>query len=518
MPAKSKTEQEALKYISEATTDRQLHIPWQRDVYRYCMPWRKRPMEWKQQHDQDDLFDSTAIEALNDFSADMQSTFTPIEDDWLDIEPAESLQGFTVAQLAPKLKEYQTAIFSEVRRSNFHEATQEAYPDLAAGTCAMVIQDYDINAPFQCQAIPITDLLITRGVYGGVDFRARVIANMRLTDIKVTYPRATLSADLETKIKNATPGMTVICHECVWRIWDPDKIERWQYVLLIDNVECETDVFEGPGSNPIIVTRWRTDSTTAWGVGPLYTVLPTIKTLDQLNYLIMKHLSFAVDPAGFYDDDGVINLENGIDPGKMIPRAIGSKIEPYESRADFQTSFFEREDMQHDIKRALFQDKPAQSGDTPPTAAQWMDQKAEVARRMGAPFGRMTTEWQHATFQRFAYLMTRRGTLPEIRHDGRLIRLRPQSPLIKAQRQQKVVVGGRLLEMIGQYFGPDAVHLLVDAPKTLARVQDGLGDDIVVLRSEQEIAAMAQQGAAIAQQTGMVPGGQSGAPPAANAA
>src|SRR6185503_8345118 len=103
MPAKSSTEQEALKYIAEATTDRQMHVPWQRDVYRYCMPWRKRPNEWKQQHDQDDLFDSTAIEALSDFSADMQSTFTPIEDDWLDIEPAESLPGFTIAQLKPKL-------------------------------------------------------------------------------------------------------------------------------------------------------------------------------------------------------------------------------------------------------------------------------------------------------------------------------------------------------------------------------------------------------------------------------
>src|ERR1041385_6470406 len=236
-----------------------------------------------------------------------------------------------------------------------------AYPDLGTGTCAMVIQDVDINQPLQCQAVPITDLLIVRGVHGGVDGRVRVIANMKLRDLQATYPKAVFAPELLTRIKNS-PGSETCVKECCWRVWNPDRVERWQYVLLVDNKAAQADVFEGAGSCPIVTARWRTDSTTAWGVGALYVVLPTIKTLDQLQYLLMKHLSFAVDPAGFYDDDGVINLDNGLEPGTMIPRATGSKIEPYESKAVFETGFFERKDMQSDIKRALFQDKPYQPG------------------------------------------------------------------------------------------------------------------------------------------------------------
>lgn len=521
-PLKSLLAGQALKWIDEAKTDKNKHRAWLDGVYRYCLPWRVRQGDSQQQHDQDDLFDSTAIEALSDFAADMQTTFTPVEDSWLDVEPAEDLDEFTKGDIAPKLKAYQDTVFSEVRRSNFHEASQEAYPDLGAGTCAMIIQDQNINEPFQCQAIPITDLLICRGVFGGADFRARR-SKMKLRDLKPTYPNAKIPARLVVKAQ-ANPGSTVDVYECFWRLWDQPGVERWQYVLLIDDEEAEQTVWEGAGSCPIIVARWRTDSTTAWGIGALYVVLPTIQTLDQLNYLILKHLSFVVDPAFFYDDDSVINLDNGLHPGEGIPRAIGSKIDLFESEADFNTAFFERKDMQQDIKRALFQDKPQQSGDTPPTAAQWMDQKAEIARRMGAPIGRLTTEWQWAIFQRFAYMMEHRGKLPEVTLNGNIVRLRPQSPLVKAQRQQKVMVGERLIGAINQAFGPQMGPLLMDAIKTSKNLKDQLGDDIVVLRTDGDISQFINRAAMLAQQAGLLPSGtvpgqqDQGAAPAAKAA
>jgi hypothetical protein len=508
---------QALKMIAEAELDRQTHRAWHDDVYRYCMPWRRRFNNTRQQHDQDDLFDSTAIEALSDFSADMQTTFTPVEDDWLDVEPAQNLAEFTKNQIAPQLKAYKDAIFAEIRRSNFHEASQEAYPDLGAGTCSMVIQDRDINQPIQCQAVPITDLLMIRGVNGGVDGRIRVIANMKLRDIRGSYPNAKISEELAKRIA-ANPGGIAKVHECCWRLWDQVGVERWQYVLLIDGKEAESDIWTGAGSAPLITARWRTDSTTAWGIGALYVVLPTIKTLDQLNYLILKHLSFVVDPVMFYDDDGTINLDNGLTPGDAIPRAMGSKIDLFESEADFNTAFFERKDMQQDIKRALFQDKPQQTGDTPPTASQWMDQKAEIARRMGAPIGRLTTEWQWAIFQRFAYLLEKRGVLPKVELNGKVVRLRPQSPLVKAQRQQKVMLADRLMQMIAQSFGPEMAPLIIDAIQTSKNLQDQLGDTIVKLRTDADISQFIEKAAAMAQQAGMLPGGGQGQPQQATAA
>jgi hypothetical protein len=516
MPAEtglSSLTQQARKRIAEAKRDKDKHKTWLNDAYRVTMPWRVREDQTEQQHDQDDLFDSTAIESLQDFSADMQTTFTPVEDNWLDVEPAQTLPEYTKAQIQPKLQAYAEVVFSEIRRSNFHEASQEAYPDLGLGTMSMVIQDIDINQPIQCQAVPITDMLITRGVHGGVDFRCRHIRNMKLGDLQPTYPKAKIQTDLAAKSQR-NPSATTQVHECWWRLWDEPGIERWQFVLLIDNKEADQEICKGAGGSALTTARWRTDSTTAWGIGPLYWVMPTIKTLDQLAYLILKHLSFVVDPAGFYDDDSVINLDNGIQPGVMIPRAQGSKIDLFESEADFNTAFYERKDMQQDIRRALFQDKPQQTGDTPPTAAQWMDQRAEIARRMGAPIGRLTTEWQWAIFQRFAYLLEKRGKLPKVELNGEVVRLRPQSPLVKAQRQQKVQVSERLTQMIIAMVGPEQAMMVIDAIKTAKNLQDSLGDTIVKLRDEKEITDLVAQGMALAKQTGMLPGGDGQSPTA----
>jgi hypothetical protein len=499
-------EQQAVKYIAEAEADRRSHETWLRDVYRFALPWRRRPSSWKQVHDQDELFDPTAIEATADFTADMQATFTPPDDDWLGVEPAETMQEFEKEKLKAPIANYKRTVFAEIRRSNFHEASQEAYPDLAAGTASMCIQDIDITQPIQCQAIPITDLLIARGVYGGVDFRCREIRNMRVRDLAPTYPNATIPASVK-RLAEKDAGATICVRECVWRLWDKKPMERWQYCLLIDNKLAEDDIFEGTGSCPIIVARWRTDSTTALGTGALYVVIPTIKTLDQLCYLILKHLNFRVDPATSYEDDGVINLENGLTPGTAIARAQGSKApEILESEGDLNTAFFERSEMQTQIKRALFQDKPEQPGKTPPTLGQWLDERARTAQRMGAPIGRLTTEWQWAIFARFAYLMAKRGVLPSVDLNGKVIRLRPESPLIKAQRQQGVNLADRCLEIFGvRLGGPQVVPLFVDTLKTAVKIKEMLGADAVILRSEEDIKQIVKTSVQAGQALGQIP-------------
>lgn len=499
-------EDEAVKRTGEAQIDKDLHLPWIRDLYRFTMPWRRRPGEQQQTNDQDELFDQTAQEALADFAGDMQDNLTPIDDDWIALEPAPGMSAADAAQLAPLLQGVQTAVFSEIRRSNLYEATLEAYPDLAIGTASLCIQDLGVlTEPIHCLAVPLTDLLLTRGVYGGVDFRAREIPAMKRRDLAVNYPHA-MTEDL-LRSAEADPAGTVCVKECWWRLWDkPNYGERWQYVLLIDSQYAAAAEYEGDGSCSLIAARWKTDSTTAWGIGSLYTALPGIKTLDELSYLVLKQLSFAVDPARTYDNDGTINPENGVDPGTWLPRMPGSKIDTLGSDADFDTTFFSREDMQKGVKRALFQDGPVQTGDTPPTAFQWADQKAAKAKRMGAPFGRMKTEWQMAIFVRFVYLLQNRGVIPKgFNLRSPKIRVVPQSPLILASQQHKAATASQMLQGLGAMFGPQALSVLVKAPETAAAIQKALGDKLVQLNSPAEVQTMMQQAAQAAQAAAQPP-------------
>lgn len=498
MTAKSALAKKAQKWIDEAEADKRLHELWQRDFYKYCLPHRRRPGDTMQEqpiHDQDELFDSTAIEMLASFAADMQSRFTPPAKDWLTVGVSQKVPVQFKSQVDAQMAVYQANVFGELRRSNFNEAVQEAYPDFGAGTAALCIQDYDINQPLQCQAISITDLLICRGMYGGLDLKARCLSP-KYSQLKELYPNAQFPSELLTKINKGDMSRAKV-RECWWRLYDQPGVERWQYVLLVDGHEAESKIFKGEGSCSIIVARWRTDSTTAWGVGPVYTILPTIKTLDQLAYLTLKYLGRVVDPVLFGPED--INLDQGIVPGTYVPVADGRKIEALESKQGIDAAFFERSMMQDEIKRAFFQNKPEQQGKTPPTASQWLDENAQIDKRMGAPVGRLVSEWQIPVFARVAYLQAQRGKLPPVQISNEAIKVEPQSPLIRSQRHEEVVVADNLLTMATNHFGPEQSAILIDGRATLENIQTNLEDKIVVLRSSEDIQKMTQMAAQAAQ-------------------
>ncbi len=504
MADRKKIAEQANKLIGEAEEDKRLHEIWHRDGYRHALPWRKRPGDNSQTqpiHDQDELFDNTAVDTLSDFAADCQNDFTPAETEWVKLEPSQELTGAQKAQITPQIAAYQTAVFSEIGRGNFHEASQESYPDLGLGTCAMCIQDLEPNEPIHNQAISITDLLIVRGAYGGLDFKGRR-HRPKYSELPYLYSTAEWSPEIRGKIEKGD-GTRVNVVESFWRLRDVPGTERWQYALMVDKVCAQDFIYEGAGSCAVIAARWKTDSTTAWGIGSLYHALPTIKTLDQLCYLILKHLNKSVDPAMAYDDDGVTNFDNGLVPGTTIPRSPGSKIDILESETDFDPAFFERASMKEDIRRALFQDKPDQQGKTPPTASQWIDEGLRNDRRKGAPIGRIRTEWQWAIFQRYAYLLEKRGILPKVELNGKLIRLRPQSPLIRSQKQEEVLTADKLLEIIGMRFGPQAVQILVKMLGTARAMKEGLGDKLVQFNSEDEVAKIMATMAQVAQQGAM---------------
>lgn len=482
------------KLLDKAKKDRQTHQAWLQDVYRFSMPWRTRFNSTTQNHDQDELFDTTAVEALTDFAADMQSTFTPLDKDWLEIAPIRQMSPSDKAQIKDQLRIRNEIIFDEIRRSNFNEAAQECYPDLGHGTMGMLIQDISSTRPIHCEAIPTPELLITRGLYGGVGatFRETKVMYRDLRtmwpDVQWPHTVASKAASLSTEECTVTDG--------IYRDWEDISKDRFVYCVMHGQTVCSVKELEGDGSSPFVVARWRTDRTTAWGVGPLYVTLPKVKTLDQLVYLILKALNKNVDPVLAYDDDGVINLDLGILPGSTIARQAGSKIDVIESSADFQTAFFERDAMAQEIKRSLYQDKPYQRGDTPPSASQWMDETAQLAKRMGAPIGRLVNEWQVPVVKRFSHLLEKRGVLQPVTLNSEVILLKGESPLVKQQRQDDVVVADRVLEILLTRFGENVVNIVVDTEETARNMVETLGAYLIKLRSTAEIGKLATNAAA----------------------
>lgn len=479
---------EVMRRIERAERDRNRHMSRLQDCYKYALPWRHYANQTQPQDQLDEIFDETIAIVVEDFAADMLNTFTPLKADWLDVRPAETLDAAQKRQLAEPLAAYKRAIFSEMARSNLYQAFQEAYLDLGPGTMALLIRDIDPAQPIHCEAISAMDLLIDRGPYGWVDGRWRkwkcpgeeVLVLWPI--LEKTHP-GRFKAGQEHNIKDG-----------VHRVWKEKGSETWQYVVMDGNEIVLRETYTGRGSCPLIVARWSRDSTTAWGMGPTYRTLPAIKTLNHVRYTNLKNYDKQVDPVVSYEDDGYINLDQGLEPGKWVPRAPGGKApEVIESKANFDIALFELDEERSIIRRAHYQDEPDQMGKTPPSATQWADEALRKQRRMGTPATNLVHELLYPVFYRFAYLLTKRGKLPKVNLNGAEIALEPISPLLRAQEQEEVVRLDRFAEMITLRFGPEMANIIIDGFKYAHRLAERLGIDPSLVRDEDQIQAAIQQ-------------------------
>lgn len=477
------------------------------DIYRLVMPHRHIQGASSIQDSLDEIFDSTAIDALADFASDLLNAFTPpFTDEWVRLEPAKHLKmdPAQVRALTAGIAEYKAVLWQAIAESNLTKAARECYRDLATGTCAMLIQDVHPSQPVECTTIPVSDLFIDRGPGGVVDSRFRKF-RVRADLIPIMWAGATLPATLSGQNAEAEVEVT----EGMWRDWSDRGTERWRFLLVAGNDILLTASYEGAGSCPMIVCQWDTDGATAWGFGPLYNALPDIKTLNKATELVLRNADAQVDPVRTYDDDGVIDVSQGIMAGDWIPRMPGSKIDTLDTGANFDIGFIVTERLEHRIKRALYQDKPEQLGRTPPTATQWMDMAQETARRMGAPAGGLVADWQFAIIRRFAYLLEKRGVLPKVQLGGKgPVQLAPTSPLVMSQDQERALRVRQLAQEIVGTFGPQQGALIVDAQiyGAVQAKQYGVAD-LNIIRTPEQIQKLVADMAAVAQASGMMPQG-----------
>lgn len=430
----------------------------------------------------DDLFDTTLQEVAEDFASELIARVMPRETNWLTFEPEQDVPDEIKKEIDESLKARTASIFSSIRGSNFYdEAAGEWALDMGHGTGAVIITDPGMAQPFYCEAIPPGQLLIGRGARG-VNFRGRECA-WEIGEALAYWPHYDWPSELKRKGSSKTERCNVVpiveSAECI-----PDPgTERWKWrVVVADHLVYEVEL-TGRGSCPILASRWRTHSASAWGIGPLLKAVPDALTLDQERYLVLKNLGKVVDPPVTYDDDGVLNPEGGVGAGMWIPRLPGSKVEQLKPQGALEAAYYEQGGLQDSIRRAGFASGPRQRGKTPPTLGQWMDEKAEEGRRLEMPTGKLYAEGVVAVVERFEHLLVKRGEIAEVLSaDKKAIRVRPLNPLSRQQDFEMVQVATQLLDAGQRAFGPQAMAAMVDGGATFENLKKRLNDEIVVVR------------------------------------
>ncbi|MFM2045895.1 MAG: hypothetical protein RLY86_4471 [Pseudomonadota bacterium] len=430
----------------------------------------------------DTLFDATAADAADQLAASLLAHLTPPWSRWAGLAPGPDLDGEERAAIAPLLEQAGAALQAQIDRSNFAVEAHQAFLDVVTGgTACLLVEEAQPGGPsaLRFTAIPLSELVLEDGGEGRLDTVFRRIA-LTGGEIARRFGRGLLPPTLAAQA-DADPQARFGLVEAVMPL---DTIRgggrRWAVVL---EGEAPTLLAEGRfADSPFIAFRWMKAPGETYGRSPVMKALPDIRTANKVVELVLKNASIAVTGIWQADDDGVLNpAAIRLVPGTIIPKAVGSAgLTPLASPGRFDVSQLVLDDLRARIRHALLADRLGPVDGPRMTATEVLERSAEMARVLGATYGRLQAELLVPLVRRCLSILRRRGEVPDIVADGRLVVVQILSPLARAQAKRDGEATLRWLESISA-LGPEALAA-VDLGAAARLLADAAGVPPALLR------------------------------------
>jgi hypothetical protein len=174
-----------------------------------------------------------------------------------------------------------------------------------------------------------------------------------------------------------------------------------------------------------------------------------------------------------------------------------------------QTANYAYEDKLKKLRKLFYVDMPEQTGDTPPTLGQWLDEMARAQRRLGTPGLPFWREGPAAIFTRFKYLLEQSGAIVPVKVDGRAVATLPRNPAQAAAENQELAEAARTAQILGGIF-PEEFKMHIDGGETMKQwIDKARVGGVLKMRAKEAVNAAVAQMAQLVK--GHEPGG-GGAP------
>ena len=463
-----------------------------KEIYSFCAPGRERDFDKNLKSQAEDVttFHSLGEEVATDLAGDLVTYFTPAEVRWCSYAVIAEVSEDDAQAVLQLVQEREDKLFELIQASNYNDiAPQWGFEAATHGTPALWVVKGHINQPIHIEVVPPAELLLTPGHMGILDrFRKSFVAADTLEALFADY-EPNLSDQRIRKLMDK-PGAIV---EVMWGFWvnwaDPAR-PKWMMEVTVENIPVidKTDIGDLAGSCPLLVGRFNPQPRKPWGRGAGWKALPDLRVLDKIDEVLLTAMDDALQTTIIYPDDGFLNLEDGIVPGNAYAaRSNFNRNSVYEfpKAANLDYGFFSEERIEQRIRTSFYQDGPRQRGETPPTAAQWLDERRRVQQRLGKPSAPLWTEMIYPFVQRIEYLAVENGDMAEaITHNGRAISVQPISPLQKAQNQDQVMVARSNLELGFAVLG-EQLASVVDPIATMKNIVKASGDTLTEINDQQ---------------------------------
>lgn len=453
----------------------------------------------------DRVFDSIAQNALDSFISNIQSSLFPPTKKWIRLKPGTQTPEAEYSDRQSELDLITKTMFEFLKVSNFDTEVSVALGDFCAGVGTLMVNKGTKTNPFDFSATHIAQIYLEEGARGRVDGQHRR-SSIAVRNIEKTWPDADIDKELRDKI-NETPDSEVVVIESLLpqkiTDFDPDtkkniETDGYGYTVVIEAGKKQVFSKEYK-SNPWITFRWPPLPGEVYARGPLLKATPDIKTLNLVKMLLLKNGS--LQTAGVFTalNDGSVNIDNIVmKPGAIIPvesngGSMGEALKPLQFGSNISLTQFIFNDLVASINKAMFAE-PLGDVDAPVrTATEVAYRQQELARRIGAAFGRLQYELMIPLVNRLLFILEDLGLidLGNFKVDGALISIEYESPLAQAQDMEEVNNIRLYIETMVGFFGPEVGMSMVkidEVAKVLAqklRIESKLiptDDEIEVLK------------------------------------
>jgi hypothetical protein len=498
----SKAESEALSRLAAARTFKAYNELDYREAYFFAMPNRQRQISSMTAPSQQRLLDAPELNTdqafviTQDFVTELVNAFMPEALPWCERGPGMDIPPGVWDKIKDDVKKDDLKIFEAMKASNLYpEITKAFYPDIAIGTAGLWIDRPHPAQAIRVTAVPLRELEVNLGPYGEIDdrFAVRYTRHCYVQELVGKDIWAKVPDEVKKKLEDKPAERTQVVWG-FWRLWEEKDEECWKHVVLIADKLVHEGEIKGEGCCPLEVQRFNPTADWPHGVGPLIQGLPTLRQIDELERLRINHSSMSINPPITFPDDSFVQVEQGVEEGMAYPIRPGTEgaVKPIYTVPPPEAANYQYQEKVSILRKLFFVDHPEQTGDTPPTATQWMDELARAQRRLGTPGLSFWKEGPARIFLRFKYLLEAAGSIKPIKVDGRAVATLPRNPAQAAAEQQDIVKAMQMLTWSLQTF-PEEAKMSIDGDKTMKNIIKKGRIDLIEFRPDEQKAKAIEQ-------------------------
>ena len=450
-----------------------------------------------------EVYDSTAIHALQILSASLHGSLTSPSTKWFGLRFREDELNEN-KDAKDWLEKCSKGIFQEFGKSNFSTEVAEAYQDLAGfGTSCL---QFDVKTKdaqfdgFNFRACHLAEVVISESEEGRID---TVFRKLKLTARQAHQKFGDDCGEKSMKALKTDPDkefeyiQAVIPRELKGEpaMVAPPNMRPYAcyYVSVIDKKICKES---GYYELPYMVPRWGKTTGDVYGFGPGCVARPDIKTLNESRKLAMKAWEKSIDPP-------LMAMQNGI-LGKidMRPSSVTyvrdmNGLAPISNQTNWSADQLMLGDVRGSVRRIFFSDQ-LELNDGPQMTATEVQVRYELMQRLlGPTLGRLQSEFLNPIVERAFYSMLRGNALPEmpdvLQSQGSDLDIEYVGPLARSQKMEEVTSIQRAVDGIMQLaqVNPEVLDI-VNVDKAARTISDRLGAPADMLLGDEQVNELRQ--------------------------